>query len=271
MPTVDEIRQELVLNHGYKPEEVNAIKGKSKLTDVLEECKKADVDLDNMEPVQEANEVPPCPQDKEWTEYVLGHLNKDEFENGHPTVDGLLRIAESFCGEIIDISTDVVQTPCPENEKRATVAVTVEFTQRTFTKRYSDAADVYYGNTEKPYANHPVATATTRALGRVLRRALRLRKVITAEEHSNVLEDLQVDSLTNITSPQLKMLEMLGQKLNIDIVKLAEESEIKYNRVTDISYSDAQRLCKVLSSYQNTGTPDRLVGYDEHWKNRKVD
>ena len=62
-------------------------------------------------------------------------------------------------------------------------------------KTVNGAVDVYWGNCDKIFRNHPVAVAETRAEGRALRRALRLRKVVAAEELAEEIED-DVDGST---------------------------------------------------------------------------
>ena len=62
------------------------------------------------------------PNDIEWTDHVLSLLSDDEKIMGNPTTDGLRRIFEIALNCIItDSSSSVVQSPSPENEKRATV------------------------------------------------------------------------------------------------------------------------------------------------------
>ena len=126
--------------------------------------------------------------DVEWTEYVLGLLSDDEKIKGNPTTDGLRRIFETALNcVIIDSTSQVVQSPDMHNEKRATVVHDIEYVilgeEDALSKRkVNGAADVYWGNCDKIYRNHPVAVAETRAEGRALRRGLRLRKVVAAED-----------------------------------------------------------------------------------------
>ena len=126
----------------------------------------------------------------EWNDYVLGLLSDDEKIDGNPTTDGLRRIFEIALNcTVISAESTVIQSPSPDNEKRATVSHSLTYvlndggTDPLFkTRTVSGAADVYWGNCDKIYRNHPVAVAETRAEGRALRRALRLRKVVAAEE-----------------------------------------------------------------------------------------
>ena len=115
----------------------------------------------------------------EWTSYVLGLLNDDEKISGNPTTDGLRRIFEIALDCVVtSADSSVIQAPSPENEKRATVVHSISYViknipedqQELKFRSVSGAADVYWGNCDKIYRNHPVAVAETRAEGRALRR-----------------------------------------------------------------------------------------------------
>ena len=124
--------------------------------------------------------------DIEWTDYVLSLLSEDEKIQGNPTTDGLRRVFEKAMNcTIIESTSDVVQSPQPSNEKRATVVHSLSYCMNDSSlddslkiRTVNGAADVYWGNCDKVFRNHPVAVAETRAEGRSLRRALRLRKVL---------------------------------------------------------------------------------------------
>ena len=153
----------------------------------------------------------PTIHDIEWTDYVLEQLTDDEKIMGNPTTDGLRRIFEKVMDcEIIEATTKVDQTPSRDNEMRATVTFSLKFQlnkedESTVgiykTKLVTGAADVYWGNCDKIFRNHPVAVAETRAEGRALRRALRLRKVVAAEEIASEIEDHpDMDTINKITN-----------------------------------------------------------------------
>ena len=59
-------------------------------------------------------------------------------------------------------------------------------------RTFAEVADVWHGNTDDLFCAHPVATACTRAEGRALRKALKLR-VLAAEElaKKNIVEIVQ--------------------------------------------------------------------------------
>lgn len=216
--------------------------------------------------------------DPGWTDYVLGLLSDDEKINGNPTTDGLRRIFEiALDCVVISAESDVVQTPDPSNEKRATVVHTIAYviknlpkTQEDFKHRsVSGSADVYWGNCDKIFRNHPVAVAETRAEGRALRRALKLRKVVAAEEIAEHIED-NVDGLTasKISVNQINFIDVLAKRLNIDVIALFSSLDISYDTIYNMSHDDAVSSIRVLNQYQQNlaSIPNTIAGYNSNWK-----
>jgi hypothetical protein len=198
----DDMVSVLTEEHGFTPRALGD-RNRDELIELLEKYHTEDddeeeINLDDFEPVEEdkgeaADPVgdpdPMNPTHPGWTEYVLGHMTEDEMVGKSPTTDGLRRVCERIYGDILSHETIVIDAPQVENERRATVKVTLEIQLETgHTIRVDGAADVYWGNTEKPFRNHPVATAETRAEGRALRRAMRLSKLLVAEENSPVVD-----------------------------------------------------------------------------------
>jgi hypothetical protein len=132
----------------------------------------------------------------------------------------------------------------------------------------SGAADVYWGNCDKVYRNHPVAVAETRAEGRALRRGLKLRKVVAAEELAKEIEDHpDHDTINRITNNQINFIDVLAKRLNINVVKLLENLAINDKNIYNISYDNAAKVVTTLSSYQqNNDVPQDMIEYDPNWK-----
>lgn len=233
--------------------------------------------VNNAVSVETNNKVIPSPNDIEWTDYVLSLLSDDEKISGNPTTDGLRRIFEiALDCTITDSSSTVVQTPDISNEKRATVVHSLTFvlnreggTENHLNIRsVSGAADVYWGNCDKIYRNHPVAVAETRAEGRALRRGLKLRKVVAAEEIAKDIEDHpDHDTVTKITNNQLNFMDVLAKRLDINMNKLLEKLALSADNLYNISYDEAVKTITALSSYQQTNDiPSDIIGYDPNWK-----
>lgn len=216
--------------------------------------------------------------DIEWTDHILSMLSEDEKISGNPTTDGLRRIFELALNcRVLSSSTSVVQSPDPNNEKRATVVHTLVYRLNPYssdpdginTLSVDGAADVYWGNCDKVYRNHPVAVAETRAEGRALRRALRLRKVVAAEELAKEIEDHpDNNSVTKITSNQINFIDVVAQRLNINVISLLRSNNIESNDIYKILHEDAVSIIRILSKYQQNTTdiPTELIGYLPEWK-----
>jgi hypothetical protein len=213
------------------------------------------------------------PNDLEWTDHVLSLLSDDEKISDNPTTDGLRRIFEIALNcTVIRSTSDVVQSPDPNNEKRATVVHTLEYSSNdnsSIVKTISGAADVYWGNCDKIYRNHPVAVAETRAEGRALRRALKLRKVVAAEEIAKDIEDNpDGDSVYKVSANQLNFMDVLAKRLDINMAKVLEDAGHNDKNVYNIEHSIAVDIIKKLSSYQQNihNISDDKKGYDAGWK-----
>ena len=201
------------------------------------------------------SEKPITIHDIEWTDHVLSILSDDEKIGGNPTTDGLRRIFEKILDcTIISADSQVVQSPSVENERRATVVHTVtyilnnkELTEPYLTHSISGSADVYWGNCDKIYRNHPVAVAETRAEGRALRRALRLRKVVAAEELAKDIDD--EDNNNTINDTQINFIDVLAKRLNINVEKFLSSIEFPLI-ITKCKHDQAVQVIQKLSSLQ---------------------
>lgn len=220
---------------------------------------------------------PVTPNDLEWTDHVLGLLSEDEKIMGNPTTDGLRRIFELALNcTVVGADSNVVQSPDLNNERRATVTHTLTFIlndesvpEASKYRSVSGAADVYWGNCDKIYRNHPVAVAETRAEGRALRRALKLRKVVAAEEIAKDIdtEHLEENNLGKINSTQINFFDVFGKRLDINIHKLLDKLAIESSNIYNILYDDAVKTITTLSSYQQSNDiPEDIKGYDPNWK-----
>jgi len=213
----------------------------------------------------------------EWNEYVLGLLSEDEKINGNPTTDGLRRIFEIALDCIVVNSTStVVQSPDMNNEKRATVVHELRYilndnslTEELKYRTVNGAADVYWGNCDKIYRNHPVAVAETRAEGRALRRGLRLRKVVAAEELANNIEDdINGHSVSKISDNQINFIDTLGKRLDINITKMLVALSLDAARINNMSHENAVSVIRELSAYQQnmSNIPEDIKGYESSWR-----
>jgi len=218
------------------------------------------------------------PNDLGWTDYVLDLLSDDEKIAGNPTTDGLRRIFEVALNcDVIEAITEIVQAPTPENEKRATATHTIRYVLKDDSpqglevkyRAVTGAADVYWGNCDKIYRNHPTAVAETRAEGRALRRALKLRKVVAAEEIAKDIEDHpDENSVSKISVNQINFIDVIAQRLNVNVANLIKSLAITEANIYNIAHEDAVSVIKHLTSYQQdmSKLTDELLGYQSNWK-----
>jgi hypothetical protein len=216
----------------------------------------------------------------EWNDYVLGLLSDDEKIDGNPTTDGLRRIFEiALDCTVVESTSNVVQTPDPNNEKRATVVHTIGYILNNSERKedplllnmrtVSGAADVYWGNCDKVYRNHPVAVAETRAEGRALRRGLKLRKVVAAEELAqNIEDDPHGNNVDKISEQQINFIDVMAKRSNINIKELLLDLGISASNIKSISHDTAVGIIRELSKHQQNlnQIPTNLVGYDSEWR-----
>lgn len=220
-----------------------------------------------------------------WTDYVLSLLREDEKADGkYPKYNGLVRIAAMLKFEIIDTTVQIVQSPEPANNNRATAIATIRYALHEGSYGipsgvYSqcDAADCSAINTRKPFSFHPVATASTMAQSRVLRKILRLN-THTAEEmnapdgiEGKMAEEMD-DRSRGITVLQKNLITSVCQRLEIDLTKfLVEFLHLDASKVTPetlgtITETEAQHLMRQLQGFQKNPsdkeyipTPDSIL------------
>lgn len=232
---------------------------------------------------QELSPSIPSRTSPEWSDYVLTLFTEDELEGKNPKVDGLRRVAQILIGEIVATKSHVMQVPSPDNEYRATVEYTV-----TFNREYqaglhplvvfSAAADCSSRNTIEPYRNHPVATAETKAEGRALRKALGLKKVVSAEELTikpeDQIQEEQSKKIFNseekIDAGRIQAIDLLCHRLDINAWAFVNSGKNSYDKLLDIPYSVSTEIIKTLNHhFQDTKPiPDHLKGYQDGWKQK---
>lgn len=211
---------------------------------------------------------------EEWPAWVMTHFTEDELADGNPTTDGLRRVAEKVLGPILYSKAIVYQSPSCLNGFHACVGheVTILWMHpdpgmAEHERVFSDVADVYPGNLpDKRFARFASATAATRAEGRALRKALRLKRVIAAEEASSIpIEDAGLDG--KITKSQISFINTICSRINVNVLAL-----LKYfgkENIEEVDSSTAARIEQKLSDLQGNlkNIPSNIIGYDKNWRN----
>jgi hypothetical protein len=212
---------------------------------------------------EELRDERPAMTDDRWFSFVMKHFTDDELENGNPKAEGLRRVAELLLGPILESYPTPLQWPCPANEWAATVKFTIVFHwlypeagmpphERTF----AEVADVTEKNTPAEFALHPSASASTKAEGRALRKALKLKHVVAAEEVAPDGEEDNVDDsgTTMITSQQISFITSLCKRNKINLTKYINLGKAKYSNIADIEKATAVKMIKFLSDCQRDQT-----------------
>lgn len=214
----------------------------------------------------------PTPTSPEWNDFVLSHLTDEEFSEKdgkkYPTTDGLRRAAELLICELA-ISTRIVQAPSSENGMIAACECTVSNGMFVGSKSVTEVADASPENTDFPYSKFLTAIAGTRAEGRALRKFLRLRKVVTAEE----VGSQSVDTTERMSPTQLNILKTLGERYNVNVWKfvtslLAEKEPNKvYNYLNEVQKDFViERILPELNKFQGKDKDGNMVQVGEEFK-----
>lgn len=278
---VEEIRAKL-LELGMSPEDILELKGKAALTEALAQLEGPiegaldglDID-DNYIETEPPDNVIPGRNSPEWSEYVLSLLTDDEKVNGAPKLDGLRRLCELLIGPIISQYSTVVQAPTHATNYIATVMVELQVHDDLIdrTRTVCGVGDGVKHYLEAPYNKYVSSVAESRAEARALRKLLRLKNVVAAEETGNDREDLAgVDEFTidpdAITATQINLIDVKCRGLDIDVMKFVNAGKNKFASINDISYELAVKICKHINTLQNAvdTIPDSIKGYKPNWR-----
>jgi len=176
------------------------------------------------------SELPtPTPDSPEWTQFVLGQFQDDELDGENPRVEGLRRVAESLVGYIVEEGCDLISSPAMENGMKACAKAWVIFeTSSGRFKRFEALADASPDNVTGDFRIYLCSMADTRAKGRCYRNALKLRRVVAAEEVRGSKDFVEEDSQTTtaIQTGQITGIRMIADRLNVSIAKTLSLLEI---------------------------------------------
>ena len=202
-------------------------------------------------------------------------FQKNELVEGNPICAGLRRVAELLLGDVIESGPEQV-FPATDalGPGRATVLYKVAFNWMNSgeIRIWKDVADVWHGNTDDLFCAHPVATAATRAEGRALRKALKVR-CLAAEELAKkdiveiVQQSVTVTDDSRISLQQIQFIDTKCSQLDIDILKFINIGENTYSSINDVTKDCAKMMVKHLNSYQNSNKeiPNNIKGY-KNWR-----
>lgn len=222
----------------------------------------------------------PTPTSPEWNDYVLGLFDESELYEGRPLCAGLRRVAELLLGRIVSSRPTQVFPPMSGDQiGRATVIWEVVFADGSL---FSDVADCWEGNTDDAFCVFNTATAATRAEGRALRKALRL-KTVAAEEMTkkntasivrsisqtkNVATEGEYDDSQRMTDPQANFIDVKCKQLNLNVAEFFKEV-FEVNVKRNVNKGQASAAIQKLNDYQQDKSliPDSITAYEPDWRN----
>jgi hypothetical protein len=233
--------------------------------------------------INERDDLMPEYGSEKWHDYVMSKFESHELFDGNPVCSALRRVTEDLLGTIV-VSRPAQVWPAtdPNGPGRATVVfeVVIDWMDSGNLRTYSDVADVWHGNTDDLFCAHPVATASTRAEGRALRKALKI-KCLAAEElakkdvASIVRSSIESTSSTDgewseddgISSAQINFIDTKCKQLDINVLKFVNMGENTYESIYEVSKSTASKMLRVLNDYQtNTKKiPSSITSYQK-WR-----
>ena len=220
-------------------------------------------------------EAPPY-NSREWSDYVMTKFDKSELIDGNPICAGLRRVSEMLLGTVVESGPEqVFPSTDPNKPGRATVVYKVVFDWMNtgYFKTFREVADVWHGNTDDLFCAHPVATASTRAEGRALRKALKIR-ALAAEElaKKDIVSIVQATTADwnpedTISNQQVTFVNNKCKQLDIDVRKFVNMGSTKYESINDVTRNTAQKMLRQLNEYQQQGSiPERIQGYESDWR-----
>jgi len=228
------------------------------------------------------NDDTPSMLSPEWNSHVLSLFDESELIDGNPLVAGLRRVAEIVLGPIMFSGpTQVFPVQRDDHHGRATVVFTVEFENGM---RYSEVADVWEGNTDDMFCAYAVATASTRAEGRALRKALKIKGVAaeeitkknTAEIVRNASHAAASASSDGDFNEDARMSEAQYNFIDVKCKQLDVNGEALFTNIFDVdnnkkvSKKVASDIIDRLNEYQRDKSliPEEIVGYNQEWRNQ---
>ena len=253
--------------------------------DVFEEETEEQEEKEDVAVIEEnANEEDrPSMFSEEWNESVMAHFKRNELIDGNPICAGLRRVAELLLGDIIESGPEQVFPASDSNGPgRATVVFSITFNWMNTgsIRTFKEVADVWHGNTDDLFCAHPVATASTRAEGRALRKALKLRCLAAEELAKKDIVDIvqqavkqaptsgEYEAGKSISSQQIQFIDNKCSMLDIDAFAFINMGNGSFSTVSEVTKDSAKKMIKVLNNYQNNSgdIPDSIKGYKVNWR-----
>lgn len=216
----------------------------------------------------------------DWNDYVLGLFDDNELFDGRPTCAGLRRVSELVLGQIVSSKPTQIFPPSSGDEVgRSTVVWEVVFGDGSV---FSDVADSWEGNTDDMFCVFNTATAATRAEGRALRKALRLRTVaaeeMTKKDTASIVKSIsqtkrvesegEYDDSYRMSDAQANFIDLKCSQLNLNVAEFFSEV-FDLNVKRKIDKRQASDAIKKLNDFQGDKglIPNSITAYVAEWRN----
>ena len=217
----------------------------------------------------------PDPTSPDWNDYVLSLFDESELYDGRPLCAGLRRVAELVMGRIVSSRPTQVFAPQGGDEiGRATVIWEIVFEDGSL---FSDVADCWEGNTDDAFCVFNTATAATRAEGRALRKALRLKTVaaeeMTKKNTASIVRSIsqtkameategEYNDAERMTDKQENFIDVKCKQLNLNVAEFFKEVfDVNVKRKVD--KGQASSAIQKLNDFQQDKSliPDSITAY----------
>lgn len=228
----------------------------SKLKDVVEDVVQDEITTTGDEQISHT--------DPKWVDFIISQLSDHELIEGSPTTDGLRRVTELHYGKILESHTSVISA----SAGFAVVShkLTIDRYEDGNIVAVSASVSANASNLPHPFNQHLVATLCTRAEGKALRRALKIR-VQTADEIMGSNEELPEDGTGNINDQQVSAIKVMTERTDTNVEKLVKSvAGDKVKTILALTRSQAAQVFDRLAEHQREGTPDKLKGFDKNWE-----
>lgn len=245
----DELIQFIVINSDHEEEKLKS-KKISELKDI-----KNQIDMTQKLNAVNADQNRPEESSEEWSDWVMTLFSDKEKREEMPTCDGLRRVFKKVIGDIVSCDITVVKSPT-SNDQTATVTCHINYNKHGSAKMrsISDAVDVNPDNTPWPYCKSSVATASTKAEARALRKALGLVRVYAAEEIQEGMNSDEVnisisDNNRPISDSAKIAINTMSNRLGIKPSKLFRFMGIEKEDVSNLTYVESHSVLAKLNSF----------------------
>lgn len=205
--------------------------------------------------------APPDPTSPEWNDYVLSHfLDEEKDPQGRPTNDGLRRVVELLLGPIVGSVPVRYEFPEPGNPDRAISQCEVKIAwggNLGDIRVFGDLAEVNPDNIGlAKFLPFALTTSYTRSESRAFRKALKLRKVLSADEVPILAGSAAVFTDQPVRGPggflsegQERAIKKTCRDLKIDAMKFIAMGAGKYQSFAEIRHDTASNMMEHIQGF----------------------